>query len=381
MKETEPMAQDEPAQTVVEPISRPEDRQVLAKRFAALLAGLPEAILVIGSDRRVLIANPAARELFGPHAEGSQALALIRHPEEVAALERGFSLLESGTATADPIEARKVLARASSESVFRMQVQPLDPASGIDGLLVSLRDVSHVAEAEQQRRDFVANVSHELRSPLTVLAGFIETLQGPAREDVAARENFLGIMARETRRMTGLVNDLLSLSKVEAVERVRPRTRVRLTDVLGTTLAALRPQIEDAGITVRFHDLADAAEIPGDRDQLVQVFRNLIENAVKYGGNGGRIDICVTRREAVSGVSGPALQVSVTDFGEGIDPIHLPRLTERFYRVDTDRSRQKGGTGLGLAIVKHIVNRHRGRMTIRSARGEGSTFSVILPCE
>lgn len=375
------MAQDDPAPAADPVPPLPDQRETLVRRCTALLDGLPEAILVIGAERRVLYANPAARDLFGPHAEGSQAVALLRHPDEVAALERGFARLRDGTEPAEPVEVQKVIAQASTESVFRMLVQPLDPASGITGLIVSLRDVSHVAEAEQQRRDFVANVSHELRSPLTVLAGFIETLQGPAREDPGARENFLGIMARETRRMTGLVNDLLSLSKVESVERMRPRTRVHLTEVLRATLAALRPQIEDAGIAVRFDDLDNAPEIPGDRDQLVQVFRNLIENAVKYGGNGGRIDIAVTRCEVLSGVAGPAMKVTVTDYGEGIDPIHLPRLTERFYRVDTDRSRQKGGTGLGLAIVKHIVNRHRGRLTIRSARGEGCTFAVFLPCE
>lgn len=229
------------------------------------------------------------------------------------------------------------------------------------------------------RRDFVANVSHELRSPLTVLSGFIETLQGPARDDASARERFLAIMAQEARRMNRLVSDLLSLSRLEANERIRPRERVVPAEVLRATVAALRPLIEDSGIQLEIDDATAEASVPGDRDQLVQVFHNLVENAIKYGGAGGRVTVTLRTHPRWPGILGEALSVCVADAGEGVDPIHLPRLTERFYRVDSHRSRQMGGTGLGLAIVKHIVNRHRGRLAIDSERGRGSRFTVILP--
>jgi two-component system phosphate regulon sensor histidine kinase PhoR len=346
--------------------------------IAALVEALPEPVLVVGPERRIDLTNAAARELFGAGIAGAQVFSCIRQPEATAALEMGFRALSDPEAPAGPFEANKLMTTDSAERTWRMQVVPVRAGPG--RLVVSLRDISHVEEAEQQRRDFVANVSHEMRSPLTVLVGFIETLRGPAKDDQAAREQFLGIMEREAQRMTRLVADLLSLSKVESDEKIRPRALVSVSEVLRATLAALRPQIEGAGIRVTLDDAAASAPVPGDRDQLVQVFHNLVENALKYGGAGGRIEIGVTRVDQVPGLAGPALRVSVTDHGEGIDPIHIPRLTERFYRVDGHRSRQMGGTGLGLAIVKHIVNRHRGRLSIRSAKGQGSTFTVLLPC-
>lgn len=349
-------------------------------KLRAVLDALPEPVLLIGADRRIELANPAAVDLLGQGLEGAQALAHLRQPETVAMLEAGFARLASPTAPAGPFEARKIVSTASSETIYRLTVAPLAAEVGFSGLMVFFHDISHIEEAEQQRRDFVANVSHEMRSPLTVLAGFIETLRGPARDDPVARENFLSIMEREAQRMTRLVSDLLSLSKVESAEKVRPRGEVALSEVLHATLAALRPLFEDAGIKVDFTDLPEAPPIPGDRDQLVQVFHNLVENAMKYGGNGGRIEVVMARADDVPGMNGPALRVSVRDFGDGIDPIHLPRLTERFYRVDGHRSRAMGGTGLGLAIVKHIISRHRGKLSIRSGRGEGSTFTVFLPC-
>lgn len=343
---------------------------------AALLAGVPEPLLWVVAGNRIRMANPAAHELLGPRLEGQSALLAIRQPEPVAALERAAAA-QPGTR----IEARYVLTTPAAETIYRMVAHRLVPTGALDGVLVSFLDVSHVEEAEQMRRDFVANVSHELRSPLTVLSGFIETLQGSARDDAAARERFLAIMAQESRRMNRLVGDLLSLSKVEANERVRPRETVRLAEVVGATLAALRPQIEEGGIQVSVRGVGPdtASALPGDRDQLEQVVHNLVENAIKYGGAGGSVRIVLETHAAWPGFSGPVVTLAVSDSGEGIDPIHLPRLTERFYRVDNHRSRQMGGTGLGLAIVKHIVNRHRGRLSIESERGKGSTFLLVLP--
>ncbi|MCC6001869.1 MAG: PAS domain-containing protein [Pararhodobacter sp.] len=351
-----------------------------------VIEALPEPVLVVGTDRRIALSNQAARDLFGAGIDGSQVLSCIRQPESSAALQAGFLALSDPAAPAGPFLARKITSRGGGESVWALQVAAL-PATNLTGdhtdagwLVVSLRDISHIEEAEQQRRDFVANVSHEMRSPLTVLAGFVETLRGPAREDPVARDRFLEIMEREAQRMSRLVADLLSLSKVESDEKVRPRAPVSVSEVLTATLAALRPQIEAAGVAVTLDVAAAESPVPGDRDQLVQVFHNLVENALKYGASGGHIEIVTARLDSAPGVAGPVLRVTVTDDGEGIDPIHIPRLTERFYRIDGHRSREMGGTGLGLAIVKHIVNRHRGRLSIRSARGEGASFVVLLPC-
>jgi two-component system phosphate regulon sensor histidine kinase PhoR len=224
------------------------------------------------------------------------------------------------------------------------------------------------------RRDFVANVSHELRTPLTALMGFIETLKHAAKDDPRAREMFLGIMEHEAGRMNRLVRDLLQLSRVEAEERIRPKDEVELRALLVGVISSLQGLAERAGGRVEL--AGDPFTVPGDADQLVQVFTNLIENALKYGKAGQVVRVSLTPEDTVRG---PAVKVEVADEGEGIDPVHLPRLTERFYRVDSHRSREMGGTGLGLAIVKHIVSRHRGFLRIESEPGEGSRFSVVLP--
>lgn len=340
----------------------------------ALLRAFPEPALLVGDDRRVLAINAAAGDLLGAAAVGNSVFAVLRQPEAMEALGRVLA-----TPGAPAAEARVEHTTPAGETTYRMVVRRLDPQGGVAASLVTFNDVSHIEEAEQMRRDFVANVSHELRSPLTVLSGFIETLRGAARDDATARARFLEIMEQEAQRMNRLVDDLLSLSRVEVNERVRPRQEISLDEVLRATFAALRPQFEDNGITLDFDGGAVDHHLLGDRDQLTQVFHNLVENALKYGGAGGRVGVTVRRHERLPGFSGPVLAVEVMDRGEGIAPMHLPRLTERFYRVDTHRSREMGGTGLGLAIVKHIVNRHRGRLLIRSTPGEGSVFTVVLP--
>jgi two-component system, OmpR family, phosphate regulon sensor histidine kinase PhoR len=339
-----------------------------AQPFDSLIEALPEPVLLVGGNGLVRAANHAAAELFGAQIHGAPIRAHLRQPEVAAMVDRALAGDVAGS-------ARYTATSPQGEIVWQVTARPMRPGM----LVLSLRDVSDREAAEAQRREFVANVSHELRSPLTVLAGFIETLQGPAAQDAEARAEFLSIMAREAERMTGLVADLLSLSRVEAEAKIRPRTPVAIDMVLHATLAALRPQIEAAGIAVTLSLPADLPEIPGDYDQLVQVCHNLIENAVKYGGNGGRIEVAAAVIPPPTGFDGPVLRVSVTDHGDGIDPIHIPRLTERFYRADRARSRDQGGTGLGLAIVKHIVGRHRGRLCIRSAPGDGATFTVLLP--
>jgi two-component system phosphate regulon sensor histidine kinase PhoR len=227
------------------------------------------------------------------------------------------------------------------------------------------------------RVDFVANASHELRTPLAALSGFIETLTGPARNDTAARERFLDIMEAQAKRMARLIDDLLSLSRIELAAHVRPQTPVELVPIVRQVVDALQMLARDRGVIVTIQAPKEPLTVSGDRDELTRVFENLIENALKYGASGKRVEITLSRAFHVGG-SEEAL-VAVRDFGPGIAAEHLPRLTERFYRVDVTESREQGGTGLGLALVKHIMNRHRGRLTIESRPGEGATFTVRLP--
>lgn len=229
------------------------------------------------------------------------------------------------------------------------------------------------------RRDFVTNVSHELRTPLTALLGFVETLRGAAKDDPVARDRFLLIMEREAGRMSRLVADLLSLSRVEEDERVRPMAPVDIPAMLEAVIATLEPVIARNGVTIALNLPQETVVVPGDPGQLRQVFINLIENAIKYGGRDKTVTITLTAPAPEPSLRSDGVSVAMRDEGEGIAAHHIPRLTERFYRVDSHRSREVGGTGLGLAIVKHIVNRHRGRLRIESEPGRGSCFTVVLP--
>jgi two-component system phosphate regulon sensor histidine kinase PhoR len=226
------------------------------------------------------------------------------------------------------------------------------------------------------RADFVANASHELRTPLASLSGFIETLQGPAKDDAAARQRFLGIMVEQTRRMSRLIDDLLSLSRVELNEHLRPQTVIDLVPIIGHVCDTLAPLAKERGVEVMVNGKEQPLRVHGERDELIRLFENLVENALKYGGSGKRVEVTLGREG--QGTAQEAV-VSVRDFGPGIPSEHLPRLTERFYRVDAETSRAEGGTGLGLAIVKHILSRHRGRLAIDSALGNGATFTARIP--
>ena len=232
------------------------------------------------------------------------------------------------------------------------------------------------------RADFIANASHELRTPLTTLTGFIETLRGPAREDAEARERFLAIMHEQAARMIRLVEDLLSLSRIELNEHVMPQGRVALSPLLRHLADTLELRAGKRDMSIRLDLPSDLPEVLGDRDELAQVFQNLVDNGIKYGRAGSEITVAAATgvRPSYGSDAGdsPFVSVAVRDCGEGIAREHLPRLTERFYRVDTARSREMGGTGLGLAIVKHILNRHRGFLDIESTPGTGSVFTVFL---
>ena len=343
----------------------------MSVRLQPLLDALPIPALTIDRTARITSTNIEAQRLIGQGMEGRNFVTILRQPALVSTIE---SVLRDGA----PRMAQYFANDGAEDSSYQVSARFI---AGENALLVSFVDVTHLEQAGQMRRDFVANVSHELRTPLTALMGFIETLRGPAREDAAARDRFLNIMEGEAARMNRLVGDLLSLSRVEGEQRVRPRDIVNLTEILGAVIRALTPLADESGVMLEWEFPDEPVLLPGDADQLMQVFTNLVENALKYGASGHRIVIQMETLVRDPSLRGSAVRVAVTDFGQGIDPIHLPRLTERFYRADNHRSRSMGGTGLGLAIVKHIINRHRGRLRVESEPGEGATFTVVLPRE
>jgi len=337
---------------------------------SAILDALPVPALLIDGDERLAHANPKATAVLGGTAIGRSYVAALRQPVLLDCVEAAFRLRQPGSADFTTTVA-------SRDTFWRVTAAPVDMHGGDLLVLVTFEDQTATQEARQMRQDFVANVSHELRTPLTALIGFVETLRGAARDDAAARDRFLDTMAREANRMNRLVADLLSLSRVESVERMRPTDAVDLSGILNSVVLAMRPLSEQQKVSLELRGTQDPVEVPADPDQLSQVFTNLVENAVKYGAS--VVSVQLRYSDGLSGLRGPGVEVTVEDDGEGIDPVHIPRLTERFYRVDSHRSREKGGTGLGLAIVKHIVNRHRGRLRIESEPGQGSRFTVLLP--
>lgn len=332
--------------------------------LSAALQALPHAALLLDESGRVAARNQAAADLTGA-AEGKPFAASFRGPDLLAAIEQ----VRAGAHSAASSFTLPVPVERSIEA----HVAPL-AAAGRRFALVFLHDITAMVRAERMRADFVANASHELRTPLTSLSGFIETIQGPARDDPEATTRFLQIMQTQAERMRRLIDDLLSLSRIEMNEHVRPSDRADLESVARDVVDAAQPALARAGIRATISVAADARPVTGARDELLQIAQNLIDNAVKYGGEGG--DIAVRIFAAPDGLM---TALSVSDRGPGIAREHLPRLTERFYRVDDAASRERGGTGLGLAIVKHILNRHRGRLEIESEPGDGARFTVFIP--
>ena len=296
----------------------------------------------------------------------------MRHPE---ALSAASEVLRSGGSKRVEVTLSVPVTRT-----FELHVVGIAAgAAGAARAMIAFHDLTSIRNAQQMRADFVANVSHELRSPLSTLIGFIETLGGSAQNDAAARERFLGIMDGEARRMARLIDDLLSLSRVEANEHIRPAQRVDLALVIGSVVDALSVKAIARGVKLTRRGFDDLPQIAGARDELVEVFTNLIDNAIKYSNEGSQVSIEASPATRIPDIGGAGIVIAVSDEGDGIALEVIPRLTERFYRIDSGRSRSMGGTGLGLAIVKHIVNRHRGRFIIESTQGLGSTFSVYLP--
>jgi two-component system, OmpR family, phosphate regulon sensor histidine kinase PhoR len=336
----------------------------------SVISGFPDAVIALSRRGRVLAFNAQAARLAPGLRRGGLGLIAIRVPALVDAIQLAG---ESGQ------PQRVEFSERVPERWLEAFIIPIASAgnAAADILLLTFHDLTPMRRVEEMRADFVANASHELRTPLAALSGFIDTLQGPARDDAAARERFLLIMQAQATRMARLIDDLLSLSRIELSAHMRPDTPVDLVPIVRQVADGLQTLARDRDVDIQIHAPADPVMVLGDRDELIRAFENLIENALKYGASGKRIEIDFTRQQKPDGTA--EARVGVRDHGPGIAPEHLPRLTERFYRVDVADSRAQGGTGLGLALVKHIMNRHRGRLSIASNLGQGATFSVHLP--
>ncbi len=342
--------------------------------LGAVIAALPQPAMLLDRNGRVAVMNRQAQGIAPALRIGEPATHALRVPEVIDALRR---TLETGAPGRVEFVERIPAGRWLEAFLTPLGNGRPVSAGGAQMFLVVFHDLSPLRRVEEMRADFVANASHELRTPLAALSGFIETLKGPARNDTAARERFLGIMESQATRMARLIDDLLSLSRIELNAHLRPDKPVDLLPVIRQVVDALQTLAKDRGVDIAIVAPPEPLVVPGDRDELIRVFENLIENALKYGASGKRVDIVLQRNVPENGAGEAA--VSVRDYGPGISAEHLPRLTERFYRVDVAGSRAQGGTGLGLALVKHILNRHRGRLVIESRAGEGATFTVRMP--
>ena len=381
--------------------SQEADTTLLERLFEALA----DPVLVVSggeaddiAGRRIVLANAAARDLLRIQREGGLLVPVLRDPAVLEAVDE--ALFGGLTRTTD------YAGMGAQTRHWRAVTQPLAQAQAPSGplALVVLRDETDVRRMELMRVDFLANASHELKTPLASLSGFIETLKGHARDDPKARDKFLDIMAAQADRMSRLVADLLSLSRIELNEHIPPAGRVDLARAAADVVDAVSVLSAERQVVVRLEDREISAPVHGDRDEILQVVQNLVDNAIKYSPTGGEVEIVIRPDIALDEASAPwsggnrgdgatrlplvtpdretgqrYAAVTVRDHGPGMAREHLPRLTERFYRVEGQKSGERQGTGLGLAIVKHIVNRHRGGLTVESAPGHGAAFTAYFP--
>ncbi len=341
--------------------------------FESILQAIPDPAVLLSASGLIVSFNGKAGAYYLGLRQDSHISVCIRHPEvleAVSAVASGSEPLTVMFGERVPVERRVEASLARlAPSQTSQQAEVL--------VLMCLRDLTEQERINQMRSDFIANASHELRTPLASVVGFIETLQGPARDDVEARERFLKIMGDQAARMSRLIDDLLSLSRVEMNVHLLPNTEVDVTETVRYVADTLEPLARESNVKLNLDVPSEPIFVQGDRDELVQVFQNLVQNAIKYGHDGGETRIEVSKTAPVDGQPGK-VSVTVADSGPGISAEHIPRLTERFYRVDEGSSRKKGGTGLGLAIVKHVVNRHRGELRITSEKDKGSKFTVLI---
>jgi len=359
----------------------------------AILERLPDPVMVVSAgardrpgERRIAFANAAARDTFRLKSEGQPLVSAIRHPKVLEAVEASLFDDAEHEVAYDAVGAQ--------DRHWLVLSRPLGDGRAV----IIFRDQTDARRSERLRADFLANASHELRTPLASLTGFIETLRGHAKDDPAARDHFLSIMHVQADRMARLIDDLLSLSRIELSEHIPPAGEVELGSAAADVISALAPQIEERQVTIDFTPPSAGVTVEGDRDQIVQVIQNLVDNAVKYTPPGGTVRVELADGQTPEAVTAPRVDgaarqslltpdhgadryvaIRVTDEGPGVARQHLPRLSERFYRAPGQKSGERSGTGLGLAIVKHIMNRHRGGLAVESAEGEGAAFTAYFP--
>ncbi|GLH78717.1 two-component sensor histidine kinase [Bradyrhizobium sp. SSBR45G] len=355
---------------------REEERHanpVEAPAVSAVVEGIPDPAVLLDRAGRVIHLNAAAAQLAPALRKGELAQFALRTPEIITALREAIATTE--------IRRASYHDHVPVDRWMELVITPVPVPTAFGGtdkcMLMTFHDLTPLRRVEEMRADFVANASHELRTPLAALSGFIDTLQGPAKDDPKARERFLGIMHTQATRMARLIDDLLSLSRVELSAHVQPHTMVDVVAIIRQVTDGLESLARERQVVIETSLPDSPVTIAGDREELLRVFENLIENALKYGASGERV--IVSLEQAVSAENAPEIRVKVRDFGPGIAPEHLPRLTERFYRVDVGDSRAQGGTGLGLSLVKHILNRHRGRLLIESVPRNGAAFTACFP--
>mgnify|MGYP001046252718 CR=1 FL=1 len=350
-----------------------DERLTEGDAVRAVIGAMPEPTVLLDRVGRVLHMNAAAAQLAPALRRNELALFALRLPEIITVVREAIATLQLQRAT--------YVERVPVERWMELMVAPVAVPTEFGGtdncFLMTFRDQTPLRRAEEMRADFVANASHELRTPLAALSGFIDTLQGPARDDPKARERFLGVMHAQATRMARLIDDLLSLSRVELTAHVRPEAKVDLLVILRQVIDGLEVLANERGVAIETQFPQAPVFIAGDVEELLRVFENLIENGLKYGASGGKVTVSLTQSAPEESLG--EVRVTVRDYGPGIAPEHLPRLTERFYRTDVSDSRARGGTGLGLSLVKHIVSRHGGRLLIESVFGEGAAFVVCFP--
>lgn len=340
--------------------------------WRVIVDAIADPAVVIDSTATILHFNPLLIDVFPRARAGTSITALSRDPGFLRTVQNAT---ESNGRAVVSLHDRVPVERRISAIITLLATEDRRP--GAPAQLIVFRDLTDQEKHAELRADFVANASHELRTPLSSMKVMVETLQGAARDDEGARERFLAMLATQADRMTRLVDDLMSLNRVEMRAHISPRGTVDVTELLAFVVQTLEPLAEGSGITLEIKRPPRRLRVRGERDELAQVFLNLVQNGIRYGCNGGRVTI--TFEERNRNPTKPMVSISVIDTGIGIAAEHIPRLTERFYRVSAVASREKGGTGLGLAIVKHIVSRHRGELAIESEVGKGSVFTVSLP--
>ena len=362
--------------TTPQPSRQPDVASVDSNRLAsvvAILQSLPDPAMILDDNSVLLVGNSLARDLFGELQPATHISRTTRNPELVGAVGNA---LRTGNRELFELTVRNPVERRLEGAATRL-VGAFGNGSERT-VLVILQDLSERDALARMRMEFVANASHELRTPLAALSGFIETLNGPAKDDPVARARFLSIMAEQASRMTRLIDDLLVLSRVEMRAHLAPTTIADLNLVAADAVKNLTTFAAKDQTSLVCEPLAGSAKVRGDHDELVQAVHNLVQNAIKYGRKGGNVRVHVAEGQGRRGQR-KGVRISVIDDGPGIAPEHVPRLTERFYRVNTAVSRERGGTGLGLAIVKHVVTRHHGTIDIASEVGTGSTFTLAFP--